>query len=275
VNIGNSPADNILKLYRELIAKTYPAKAAVWPLRSFGLKLHYFWYKNWHIIHVVDRISLHLEHDGGGELPEGVVGVPEITEENKERVRERLSEHFRIAPRDGMILVDVSGKVQPNTVSELEAMRRQHEIAMGLAPMKVFLSHKGADKEMVRRFTQTLSILGFDPWLDEEAMPAGTPLHRGILKWLKESCAAIFFITVNFRDESYLSAEVDYAIEEKTRKGEKFSIITLVIIEHDGRKGVVPELLKRYVWKEVRHEIVALQEIIKALPLKLGAVSLK
>jgi len=173
-----------------------------------------------------------------------------------------------------MILFDASGQVQPNIASELEAMRRRHEIAMGLAPMKIFLSHKGADKEMVRRFMQTLSLLGFDPWMDEEAMPAGTPVHRGILKGFEESCAAIFFITVNFRDESYLSAEIDYAIEEKRKKGERFSIITLVF-EEDGQKGIVPGLLKRYVWKEPRHEIVALQEIIKALPLKLGVVSLK
>ena len=274
MNIGNSPADNILRLYREPITKTYPDKAAGWPLMSFGLQLNYFGYKKWDVIHVVDRMSGRLSHNGGGQLPEGIVGVPEITEENKERVRECLAKHFRIAPRDGMILFDASGEVQPNIESELEAMRRRHEIAMGLAPMKIFLSHKAADKEMVRRFMQILSLLGFDPWMDEDAMPAGTPLHRGILQGFEESCAAVFFITINFRDELYLSAEVDYAIEEKRKKGERFSIITLVF-EEDGQKGVVPALLMRYVWKEPRHEIVALQEIIKALPLKLGAVSLK
>jgi len=42
-----------------------------------------------------------------------------------------------------------------------------------------------------------------------------------------------------------------------------------------GKKVAVPTLLEQYVYKYPRHELVALQEIIKALPLKLGAVSVK
>jgi hypothetical protein len=43
-----------------------------------------------------------------------------------------------------------------------------------------------------------LQELGFDSWLDEEAMSAGTELERGILRGFKDSCAALFFITPNF-----------------------------------------------------------------------------
>ena len=39
---------------------------------------------------------------------------------------------------------------------------------------RVFLSHRGKDKELVRKFKRILELLGFDPWLDEDAMPAGT-----------------------------------------------------------------------------------------------------
>jgi hypothetical protein len=77
------------------------------------------------------------------------------------------------------------------------------------------LSHKGADKPRVRRFAIVLKELGFDAWLDEDAMTAGTELHRGILQGFKDSCAAVFFITPNFKDESYLRSEVNYVCVAK------------------------------------------------------------
>ena len=39
---------------------------------------------------------------------------------------------------------------------------------------KIFLSHKGSDKATVTDFKETLEVLGYEPWLDEDAMPAGT-----------------------------------------------------------------------------------------------------
>ena len=74
--------------------------------------------------------------------------------------------------------------------------------------MRIFLSHKGADKPRVREYKKTLEALGFDPWLDEDAMTAGTNLERGLLEGFKTSCAAVFFITPNYVDENYLASEV-------------------------------------------------------------------
>lgn len=58
--------------------------------------------------------------------------------------------------------------------------------------MKILLSHKGFDKPLVRKFKATLDLLGFDPWLDEDAMPAGTSLERAILKGFTNP-APLFF----------------------------------------------------------------------------------
>ena len=52
------------------------------------------------------------------------------------------------------------------------AWRRQLSISSG---MKIFLSHKSTDKDAVTDFQKTLRHLGYDPWLDEDAMPAGRP----------------------------------------------------------------------------------------------------
>jgi hypothetical protein len=142
-------------------------------------------------------------------------------------------------------------------------------------PTKIFLSHKGANKPLVRNFDATLRILGFDTWLDENAMHAGVELERGILQGFKDSCAAIFFITPEFKDENYLATEINYAIAEKREKGNRFAIITLVFIDENGNSGLVPGLLKPYVWKEPQNELEALREIIKALPIKLESIEWK
>ncbi len=132
---------------------------------------------------------------------------------------------------------------------------------------KIFLSHKTCDKPVIRKYFEVLKTLGFDPWLDEKDMVAGTLLQRGILDGFEQSCAAVFFITPSYLDESFLAIEVDYAIEEKRKKGDRFSIITMVFSDKKQQKGKVPSLLKRFVWKEPQTQLEALDEIVRALPL--------
>jgi TIR domain len=138
--------------------------------------------------------------------------------------------------------------------------------------MKVFLSHKSLDKELVTNFKETLRLLGFDPWIDEDAMPAGTHLERGLLQGMQDSCGAVFFITPSFQDKGYLATEVDYAIQEKREKGDKFAIVTLQFVDDNGEVGEIPKLLKPYVWKKPKTHLEALREIIRALPIKVGDI---
>ncbi len=140
---------------------------------------------------------------------------------------------------------------------------------------KILLSHKSANKPMVRGYFDTLKELGYDPWLDEEDMAAGTELHRGIQRGFKDSCAAVFFITPEFKDERYLRQEVNYAMAEKTDKGDRFAIITLVFTGPSGEKGLVPDPLGSYVYKEPRGDLDALSMIVRALPITLGRPSWK
>lgn len=132
---------------------------------------------------------------------------------------------------------------------------------------KIFLSHKSADKSVVREYSRTLRALGFEVWLDEDAMHAGVELERSILEGFEQSCAAIFFITPNYVDENYLRTEINYAIAEKRKKGDRFSLITLVL----ASKGEVqiPKLLEQYVWKSPASDFEGLREIIKALPISI------
>jgi len=140
-------------------------------------------------------------------------------------------------------------------------------------PKRIFLSHKSADKPIVRQFSEVLNTLGFQTWLDEDDLKAGDKLHRGILNGFKDSCAAIFFVTSNYQDEKFLATEIDYAIT-RANEDENFRIITLVL---DDRNGItnVPDLLKQYVYKIPSSHLQAINEIIKALPLKLGDPNLR
>ncbi|MFO0822821.1 MAG: toll/interleukin-1 receptor domain-containing protein [Gemmataceae bacterium] len=139
---------------------------------------------------------------------------------------------------------------------------------------KIFLSHKGADKPLVREYFQLLKTLGFDPWLDEDAMPAGTPLERGILQGFEDSCAAVFFLTPNYVDAGYLATEVEYAVQQRRKKGDRFQIVTIVF-KDKKKKGQVPQLLHNYVWKEPESHTAALKEILLALPVAVGPVRWK
>jgi TIR domain len=71
---------------------------------------------------------------------------------------------------------------------------------------RIFLSHKGANKSLLVQFHRVLKELGFDPWLDQEDMVSGDTLHRELLAGMQASCAAVFFITPEFRDETYGAA---------------------------------------------------------------------
>lgn len=136
---------------------------------------------------------------------------------------------------------------------------------------RVFLSHKSEDKPLVMRYYRALTGLGFVPWLDEPEMPAGRNLERALLDGFEQSSAAIFFVTENFRDEKYLATEVDYAIVQKRKKGDKFTIITLLFAESTK----VPGLLQNYVFKHVSNDLEGFYEIVRALPVELGPVRWK
>lgn len=138
----------------------------------------------------------------------------------------------------------------------------------GSNEVKIFLSHKSIDTPLVNRYYSCLKAIGFDPWLDEPNMPAGSNLERELLRGLEESCAAVFFITNNFLDERYLATEVEYAVLQKRKKGKKFAIITL---RYSGASPV-PGLLNPYVYKDITNDLEGFRELLKALPIEMGPI---
>jgi len=144
----------------------------------------------------------------------------------------------------------------------------QREAILAARPKRVFLSHAGADKPLVRRVHRALSVVGYEPWLDDEDMVAGTRLFGGIKAGLAASCAAVFFVTDEFEDDRYIRQEVDWALEQKISRGDEFAIITLLFPGASTER--IPEVLRTYVWKEPEFEVDALTELIRALPVRPG-----
>lgn len=132
----------------------------------------------------------------------------------------------------------------------------------------IFLSHKSVNKAMVIRVKNILAAAGYQPWVDEERMPAGTALDRAILDGMKGSCAAVFFLSPEFEDSRFLSQEIDYAIQVQRERLNRFAIIPILV---DGApESIVPDLLRRFVVKRADSEMDLVLHILQALPIRLG-----
>ena len=162
-----------------------------------------------------------------------------------------------------------AAKLAPPEARDLQAVSYDRIPAEN--EVKIFLSHKTVDKVIVERYHRALLELGYSPWLDKEDMVAGSNVERDILQGFEESCAAVFFVTKNFKDEKFLATEVDYAIQQKREKGDKFSIITLLF----DPEAEVPGLLRRFLWQHVSNDLDGLYEVLRALPVELGPVRWK
>lgn len=132
---------------------------------------------------------------------------------------------------------------------------------------RIFLSHSSKNKPTVDRVERLLTAMGLEPWFDKKDIKAGDPLHRSIQKGMAESCAAVFFVTPDFRDDRYIAKEIDLAMEEKMRKQDRFAIITIVLQKGRRLPANVPNSLRDYVYEPCIDELHAAETIIRSLPI--------
>ncbi|MFH7803477.1 toll/interleukin-1 receptor domain-containing protein [Enterobacter cloacae] len=255
----------LLNSYKELVKQKHPDLLTKWPLLNGYINIKPAIFNGCQINifkHTTDSFVV-FKVSGLGELDRELIGHNTINESNKEEVRQRLNDYFELKEQDGILFLSA----EVNFQDELFNLLKKHELAMNIKPTKIFLSHKSENKELVRDVKKTLELLGFDPWLDEDAMNAGMKLERALRSGFTDSCAVVFFVTPEFKDEHYLESEIDYAIEEKRQKRDAFQIITIALGDVD-----VPLLLRPYVWKKPKSDLEMFREIIKALPLKVRKI---
>jgi hypothetical protein len=262
--------EQLIEIYRSMVREKHVTWLGTWPLLS-GYNVRHADFPGGSVVIFEHTANPNMRSSSGlGTLDASTTGVPRLTMDNAMRVRETIERRFHLKPQDGvLVLVQQANGELVLPGPQLDELLHKHAQSLGLTPMKIFLSHKGVDKEMVRRFERLLRTFGFDPWLDDDAMPAGSQPDRAIMQGFKDSCAAVFFVTPDFKDEKWLATEVEYARTEKREKGDKFSIITLCLSK-DGAEGVVPKLLENYIYKKPTHELEAMLEIARALPIRVG-----
>lgn len=259
----------IFNTYKLTVTDKHPDKLNYWPVVT-GHNVQVGTYNDYFIVILKHSGNCSFKTTNGIQINPNQFGSS-ITPQNINDVRNKIERFYLLTEYDSIFIVknDLS-----NLESEIEENLKRHYKAMNLLPMKVFLSHKSVNKPKVREFKKTLQLLGFEPWLDEDNMHAGVELERALLQGMKDSCAAVFFITSAYTDENYLADEINYARQQK-RSNPNFQIITLVLQEEDGKQGVIPDLLTPYVWKNPQSDLEALQEIIKALPIKVGNIGFR
>lgn len=267
-------ADIVFNTYKLFIKNKLPDYINNWPSCS-GADFKIGAFQNFCIVILIHKGPTSFKRfEGVGDI---ALNLPNEKSKDINIIRKEVIKLFSLTNKDSVFIFDEKDNFS-NLFKDLEREIlinfQQHKIAMNMVPMKVFLSHKSTNKQKVREFKDCLQLLGFQPWLDEDAMQAGSHLERSLQQGMKDSCAAIFFITPDYKDESYLASEVDYAIARK-REDSSFAIITLVLSNEQGDKGQVPDLLRPYVWKEPSSDLIALNDILKALPLQVGNVEFK
>ena len=276
--VGDSGNKNLKDIaffaYKIYVESYFPDLVEYWPVIA-GTHYKIGNFAKYYVVVLIDQgPTSFIQTLGIGNIK---LNLNEIDRTNPNMIRKELFSLLNLKKRDAIFLFDNTNNYS-NWNADLERDLKenflQHKMVMNMEPMKIFLSHKSINKDKVRNFKTILELLGFSPWLDEEAMSAGANLERSLHSGMVDSCAAIFFITPDYKDEKYLATEIDYAISRK-RQYEKFSIITLVFSDENGEKGVVPNLLQPYVWKEPANDLLALAEILKALPLEVGDIRFK
>lgn len=270
--------EKIIEPYSSMVAHSFPSLINKWPIIS-GYNLTTFTCDDWLFIvlhHKGPGLMTHAEHCGVRNHSE--FGLNEITEENISQIKSELLSIYAKSEKDAIIALKTINKSDneirldlTSITADLNELFEKHKLILGLSKMKIFLSHKGGDKSLIRDYAILLKELGFVTWFDEDDAPAGSSRNRIFSDGMAESCAAIFFITENFKDERDIGEEIDFALYQKREKGDDFAIIILCF-----QGGNVPDILKqRFIYKEPKNDILALYEIIKALPIKVGRVEYK
>ena len=264
--MNDEQAISIIKCYGSFIEKHIPELKGSWPIINGFLIIPYK-YGNYNIFILKNASPYETSTLKQEILPKYLITYNEINQENIDAVRSQIYKSC-LCDKDSYVLIindDLS-----NVNNELQILFEKHKQVLGIIKMKIFLSHKGIDKQLVIDYKETLSLLGFEVWLDDDAMPAGSNLIRSIHQGIIESCAIVFFITDDFKDESWIAKEVDYAMQKKV-KDNNFAIITIVFSSEEN----VPEILKDYVYKKVSSPLEGLREILRGLPIEVGKVQNK
>jgi hypothetical protein len=82
---------------------------------------------------------------------------------------------------------------------------------------RVFLSHAGADKGVVRRIAGALRNAGHDPWLDEDEdeVPAGESIPAAVERGLRDADFVVVCLSQAAASRGWVEAERDASVMQQ------------------------------------------------------------
>lgn len=101
----------ITEHYKKIIQEQRPDYLSMWPL-IHGYILVSYTFNDWIILSLKNNTPHFFSTSGGGAIPQAVIGFPEITPTNINRVRENIKKYARIDGNGGVIIFkNVSGTI--------------------------------------------------------------------------------------------------------------------------------------------------------------------
>lgn len=83
---------------------------------------------------------------------------------------------------------------------------------------RVFLSHAGPDKPIVRRIAEALRAAGHEPWLDEERLAVGDSIPASVERGLAEADFVVLCLSREAAARGWVEAERDAALMQQLRE---------------------------------------------------------
>jgi len=124
--------DRVVELYRTKVEEKHRELISAWPIIS-GFNSKIGTYKSWAIVILVHTGTSSVKLNSGfGEVTPAIVGVEEITQENKNLIRARIERHFKVEPHDAVVLLekqaDESWGYQMSSKLPFKSMSSQWEL---------------------------------------------------------------------------------------------------------------------------------------------------
>ncbi len=97
--------------------------------------------------------------------------------------------------------------------------------------LRVFLSHASEDKQLVRKLAQRMLKQGFDPWVDENSIPAGGRWERYIEQSLRDSDAVVVCLSRSLTGKTgFIHREISLAAS-MARENEEDHVSKLIPVK--------------------------------------------
>ena len=124
---------------------------------------------------------------------------------------------------------------------------------------KIFISYSHENSSKVKEFAFSLSLHGFDLWMDEKNISSGDNYISKIFNGIHDADIYLVFLSKSSLDSKWVNTEIEFALHEKIERN-NFIIIPVLLEDID-----IPVLLSNIDYLDARFSI---KEAVEELALR-------